>query len=246
MTNILIIGGTSAIACACARHWAAQGANLFLTGRHIDRLEATAADLRVRGASGVNMYVLDVNDYAQHAAMLSACSNSLGRIDTVLVAHGTLADQAHCERDAEAAVREFSTNATATIALLTLLAATLEQQRAGTIAVISSVAGDRGRASNYLYGAAKAAVTTFCEGLRARLYKCNVQVLTIKPGMVDTPMTAGLPLPAMLVATPERVATDIVRAIERRKDSLYTPWFWAAIMLVIRSLPRYIFKRVAL
>lgn len=246
MKNILIIGGTSAIAGACARVWAKQGANIFLTGRHASRLEANASDLRVRGANLVTTYVLDVNDYAQHAAMLSACANVLGRIDTVLIAHGTLSDQAHCERDAEAAVREFATNATSTISLLTLLAASMEKQGSGTIAVISSVAGDRGRPSNYVYGAAKAAVTTFCEGLRARLYKAGVNVLTIKPGFVDTPMTAGMALPALLVATPERVAADIVRAIERGKDSLYTPWFWAAIMLVIRAVPGYIFKRVTL
>ena len=108
------------------------------------------------------------------------------------------------------------------------------------------MAGDRGRPSNYVYGTAKAAVTTFCEGLRARLFKSNVKVLTIKPGFVNTPMTAGLALPGPLVASPERVATDIVRAVERGKDSIYTPWFWAEIMLVIRSLPGFVFKRISL
>jgi short-subunit dehydrogenase len=246
MKNVLIVGGTSAIAGACARIWATEGANIFLTGRQSPRLEATANDLRVRGAKEVRTYVLDVTDYAQHAAMLATCSSALGRIDIVLIAHGTLSDQAHCERDAEAAVREFSTNATATISLLTLLTGTLEKQRSGTIAVISSVAGDRGRPSNYVYGAAKAAVTTFCEGLRARVFKAGVRVLTVKPGFVDTPMTAGIALPALLVASPERVASDIVRAIQRGKDCLYTPWFWGAIMLIIRSVPGYIFKRVTL
>jgi short-subunit dehydrogenase len=246
MKNILIVGGTSAIAGACARIWAREGANIVLTGRQSSRLEETANDLRVRGAKEVRTYVLDVTDYAQHAAMVAACNSALGRIDIVLIAHGTLSDQAHCERDAEATVREFSTNATATISLLTLLAGTLEKQRSGTIAVISSVAGDRGRPSNYVYGAAKAAVTTFCEGLRARVFKAGVRVLTVKPGFVDTPMTAGIALPALLVASPERVASDIIRAIQRGKDCLYTPWFWAAIMLIIRSLPGYIFKRVTL
>ncbi|MFP6556769.1 SDR family oxidoreductase [Paraburkholderia sp. B3] len=246
MKNILIIGGSSAIAAACARRWAAGGARLFLAGRHGLRLDAVAQDLRVRGARDVETHVLDLNDPAQHAAMLDACRATLGSIDIVLIAHGTLADQSLCERDVDAALLEFSTNALSTIALLTRLANVFETQRAGTIAVISSVAGERGRASNYVYGAAKAAVTTFCEGLRARLFKSNVRVLTIKPGFVDTPMTAGLALPGPLLATPERVGADIVRAVSLGKDTLYTPWFWSAIMLVIRSLPRSVFKRVSL
>lgn len=246
MTNILIVGGSSAIAAACARHWADEGARLFLAGRQAVRLEAVAQDLRVRSASQVGTYLLDVNDHHQHAAMLEACREAIGPIDVVLIAHGTLSDQAVCEHDVDATVRELSTNAVSTIALLTLVASAFETQKHGTIAVISSVAGDRGRASNYVYGAAKAAVTTFCEGLRARLFKSGVRVLTIKPGFVATPMTAGLSLPGPLVASPERVASDIVRAIAQGRDSLYTPWFWSGIMLVIRSLPGFVFKRVSL
>ncbi|HEY3597141.1 MAG TPA: SDR family oxidoreductase [Paraburkholderia sp.] len=246
MKNVLIIGGSSAIATACARRWAGQGANLFLAGRHEIRLEAVAQDLRVRGAGKVATHVLDMNDHLQHAAMLDAYRSEFGQIDIVLIAHGSLPDQTQCERDVGAALRELSTNAISTIALLTLLASVFERQGSGTIAVIASVAGDRGRPSNYVYGAAKAAVATFCEGLRARLFKSGARVLTIKPGFVDTPMTAGLSLPGPLVASPERVAADIVRAIERGKDTLYTPWFWSGIMLIIRSLPRFVFKRVSL
>jgi decaprenylphospho-beta-D-erythro-pentofuranosid-2-ulose 2-reductase len=246
MKNILIVGGSSAIAVACAREWAAAGARLFLAGRQPIRLASVAQDLSVRGATSVATHILDVNDYREHARMLEACRAELGTIDIVLIAHGTLADQALCERDVEAVLRELSTNAISTIALLTLVASAFEAQKHGSIVVISSVAGDRGRASNYVYGAAKAAVTTFCEGLRARLFKSNVRVLTVKPGFVDTPMTAGMALPGPLVATPEHVARDILQAVARGKDSLYTPWFWSVIMLVIRSLPRAIFKRVSL
>jgi len=244
--NILIVGGSSAIAVACAREWVKRGANFMLAGRHPTRLDAVAQDLRVRGAGRVGTFVLDVNDFDQHRAMLDSTVAELGRIDIVLLAHGTLSDQSECERDPQAAVREITVNALSTIALLTLLAGVFEAQKSGSIAVISSVAGDRGRPSNYVYGTAKAAVTTFCEGLRARLFKSNVKVLTIKPGFVNTPMTAGLALPGPLVASPERVATDIVRAVERGKDSIYTPWFWAEIMLVIRSLPGFVFKRISL
>jgi short-subunit dehydrogenase len=178
--------------------------------------------------------------------MLDACVRELGGIDVALIAHGTLSDQKACEQDVKIAMRELSTNGLSVIALLTPLANLMEASKTGVIAVISSVAGDRGRPSNYVYGTAKAAVSTFCEGLRARLFKSGVHVLTIKPGFVDTPMTAGMPLPGPLVATPDRVAGDIVRAVERKKDSIYTPWFWSAIMLIIRSVPRFLFKRASL
>ncbi|WP_343578058.1 SDR family oxidoreductase [Pseudomonas sp.] len=246
MKNILIIGATSTIANACARSWAAQQARFFLVGRNTERLAQVADDLRARGAKEVLTYPLDMNDLPAHEAMLGSAFSSLGTLDISLIAHGTLPDQSACQQDVELALREFSSNGISVIALLTRLANRFEQQRSGTIAVISSVAGDRGRPSNYLYGTAKAAVSTFCEGLRARLFKSGVHVLTIKPGFVDTPMTQGLPLPKALVATPERVAKDIVSAIENKKGSIYTPNFWALIMLIIRSIPQFIFKRISL
>jgi hypothetical protein len=144
------------------------------------------------------------------------------------------------------AVREFNTNAVSVIALLTPIANILAAQKRGTLAVISSVAGDRGRPSNYLYGSAKAALSTFLEGLRARLFKQGVHVLTIKPGFVATPMTAGLPLPGPLVATADRVGAEIVQGIDKRKNLIYTPRFWWGIMLVIRSVPQFMFKRASL
>lgn len=246
MKKVLIVGATSAIAIACARRWASEGATLFLVGRQAERLEQIAADLVARGARAASAHVLDMNDFDAHQAMLDACMRDLGGIDIALIAHGTLADQKACEQDVKVALRELSTNGLSVIALLTPLANIMEASKTGVIAVISSVAGDRGRPSNYVYGTAKAAVSTFCEGLRARLFKSGVHVLTIKPGFVDTPMTAGMPLPGPLVATPERVAGDIVRAVERKKDLIYTPWFWSAIMLIIRSVPRFLFKRASL
>ncbi|MEX3954886.1 SDR family oxidoreductase [Trinickia sp. EG282A] len=246
MTNILIVGATSAIAGACARQWAAKGARFLLVARNGERLEQVAQDLTARGAQLASCYALDINDLKRHGEMLDRCTQVLGAPDIVLVAPGTLPDQAACQADVAVAVNEFTTNATSVIALLTPVANMLEAQRKGVLAVISSVAGDRGRPSNYLYGSAKAALTAFCAGLNARLFKSGVHVLTIKPGFVATPMTQGLPLPGPLVATPEKVATQIVRAIERRKDVLYTPGFWAGIMLVIRLLPVFVFKRASL
>lgn len=243
MKKILIIGATSAIATACARLWAGQQASLFLVARNDTQLQQIAADLGVHGASVVHTYTLDLNHLEQHQAMLDACVDRFGEIDQVLIAHGTLPDQQACEHDVALALREFSNNGLSVIALLTRLANQLQEQRHGTLAVISSVAGDRGRPSNYIYGTAKAAVSTFCEGLRARLFRVGVHVLTIKPGFVDTPMTQGLSLPGLLLAQPEQVAVDILRAIEREKSVLYTPWFWWGIMHVIKAIPSAIFKR---
>lgn len=246
MQKIFIIGATSAIAIACARLWAAQQAAFFLVARNADKLEQTKADLLVLGASEVHSFVLDINQLDQHSQILEQGFQSLGQVDIVLIATGTLPDQYACEQDVNIALQEFAVNGLSVISLLTHLANRMEQQGKGTIAVISSVAGDRGRASNYLYGTAKAAVSTFCEGLRARLFKQGVHLLTIKPGFVATPMTKGLPLPALLVATPEKVASDIVNAVQRKTDVLYTPWFWQYIMLIIRLLPQAVFKRLKL
>ncbi|WP_250513763.1 SDR family oxidoreductase [Caballeronia sp. INDeC2] len=246
MKNIVIVGATSAIAIACAREWAIKGARFFLVARNRERMEQVAADLTARGAASVAMHRLDIDKLDDHAAMLADCVAHMDSIDIVLVASGTLPDQAACQSDPAVAVREFHTNALSLIALITPLANRLEVQRHGTLAVISSVAGDRGRPSNYLYGSAKAALQAFLEGLRARLFKVGVHVVDIKPGFVATPMTAGLPLPGPLVATPEKVAKDIVRAVERKKDVLYTPWFWWGIMLIIRNVPRFLFKRASL
>ncbi|MEE4749610.1 SDR family oxidoreductase [Pseudomonas alliivorans] len=246
MKRILIIGATSAIAHACARLWAAQGCDFFLVARSADKLQITAADLEGRGARTVTLHEMDATHFAEHPRMLADCLKVLGQIDVVLIAHGTLPDQRACEQDVGLALQEFITNSASVIALLTLLAQHFEVQRCGTLAVISSVAGERGRPSNYLYGSAKAAVSTFCDGLQARLFKVGVHVLTIKPGFVDTPMTRGLPLPAALLAQPEQVAERIVNGIARQATSLYAPGFWALIMLVIRSIPQPMFKRLNL
>ncbi|WP_282413023.1 SDR family oxidoreductase [Pseudomonas sp. PS01299] len=246
MKRVLIIGATSAIATACARLWAEQGSTFFLVARDQEKLEQTAADLRAHGAKAVCLHSMDATDITAHPEMLSSCMNELQQIDIALIAHGTLPDQKACEQDVNVALREFAVNGTSVVALLTLLANQFEAQRCGSLAVISSVAGDRGRPSNYLYGTAKAAVSTFCEGLRARLFKVGVNVTTIKPGFVDTPMTQGLNLPPFLLATPDKVAHRIVDGIGRKASTLYAPGFWALIMLIIRCIPQAIFKRLNL
>jgi len=246
MKNIVIIGATSAIAQACAQVWARQGHHLMLVGRSEGKLNAVKADAQTRGAASVTTLVQDLADVNAGQSILEACQAQWAQIDYVLVAHGTLPDQAKCQDDVNYAIQEFNTNGLSVIALLTTLAKQLETQRHGTLGVISSVAGDRGRGSNYLYGAAKSAVSEYCSGLRARLSKLNVHVLTIKPGFVATPMTAGLPLPEKLTATPEAVAADIIKGFEKKRNVLYTPFFWWPIMMIIKMIPEFIFKKLSI
>ena len=245
MKSILIIGATSTIAAACARRWAMDDVSFFLVARNSEKLKQVSDDLKARGAT-VHDYELDLNEIDKHVEMLGKCFDTLGQVDVVLVAHGTLPDQEQCEQSVSTAVQEFRTNGLNVIALLTEIANRMESQAGGSIAVISSVAGDRGRKSNYLYGSAKGALSIFCSGLRARLVSAGVNVLTIKPGFVDTPMTRDLALPAKLVVSPEKVASDIVGAIEKKRTTLYTPWFWRLIMMIIIHLPTSIFKRLNL
>lgn len=243
--RLLIIGATSAIATAVARRYAARGARIGLIGRRADALEALAADLRVRGAAEVDTWVLDANEVAKHAACLDAAWRRFDGIDHVLVAHGVLPEQAECEASVDAALASFDTNARSVLALLTDLANQFERQGRDAIGVISSPAGDRGRASNYVYGAAKAAVTNLASGLRHRLAGKGVRVLTLLPGFVDTPMTAAIPK-GPLWASPDKVAAEIDRALARGFGSVYTPWFWRWIMLLIKHVPERLFVKTKL
>ncbi|MEM9251877.1 MAG: SDR family oxidoreductase [Planctomycetota bacterium] len=245
MSNALIIGAHSAIATAVARRLAARGDTLCLVARDADRLADLAADLTTRGAAEVHTAELDVLNVDRHDAALAAAAEALGTIDLALIAHGTLPDQSACEADAELARRAFDINATSVISLLTPLAERMAKQGSGTIAVIGSVAGDRGRQSNYVYGSAKAAVAAFTQGLRQRLFKDGVHVVTVKPGFVDTPMTADFPK-GPLWAKPDTIARGILRAVDRRQNTVYLPWFWRWIMTLICLIPEPIFKRMKL
>jgi decaprenylphospho-beta-D-erythro-pentofuranosid-2-ulose 2-reductase len=241
--KILIIGATSSIAEFTARLWAKRGYELFLIARNKARLDLIASDLKIRGASKVFIFVMDVNNFVKHEVMFKEVKEKLGWIDILFVAHGSLPDQVKCEKSVEMTIHEINNNALSVIALLTIAANIFEQQKKGTIAVISSVAGDRGRKSNYIYGSTKAMVTAFMSGLRQRLYKCDVSVLTIKPGLVDTPMTKSFEK-NFLWTKPENVAKKIFNSIEKRKNILYVPIFWFFIMFIIKSIPEAIFKKI--
>ena len=243
--RVLIIGATSAIATETARTYAAYGARLFLTGRNGGRLEAVAADLRVRGARTVDTAVLDVTDHRRCQEVVEVAWAALGGLDVALVAHGVLPDQARCQASVADTVAALELNFSSVVALLTPLANRFEAARHGCIAVITSVAGDRGRQSNYVYGAAKGGLDRFLQGLRNRLYPAGVAVVTLKPGFVDTPMTAGVAKSA-LFASSRRVGRAIHRAIEARRSVVYIPWFWRPIMFLISSMPEAVFKRLRL
>jgi short-subunit dehydrogenase len=245
MQKILIIGATSAIAEATARRYAQRGDSLYLLARNGERLDALLADLKLRGAAATAGAQFDANHHDRHAAVIAQAAEAMGGLDAVLIAHGTLPDQQACQADAALALREIGTNALSVIGLLTHIANRFEAQRSGVIAVIGSVAGDRGRQSNYVYGSAKGMLAIFLQGLRNRLHKAGVHVLTIKPGFVDTPMTAAFPK-GPLWATPDQVAQAIVKAMDQRRNVLYTPFFWWGIMAIIRAIPEAIFKKLSL
>jgi len=246
--TVILCGATSAVAGALGRRLAARGWRLHLLGRDRVRLEQIAADQRVRGAAAVSFSFLDAADvaaipgaFAEAVAMLPA------PLDGVIVCHGLLPDEAGRFLDPNELCRTIDINFTSVAVLLSLAAERLTERQGGFLAAISSVAGDRGRQSNFCYGSAKAGLSAWLSGLRNRLQPDGVRVLTIKPGIIDSPMTAGLTIgPTRLMTTPDAVAADIETAIIRGRDVVYTPWFWLPIMAVIRAIPEPVFKRLRL
>jgi NAD(P)-dependent dehydrogenase (short-subunit alcohol dehydrogenase family) len=245
--NVLIVGATSAVAQAVARRFVRRGWNLFLAGRDEAALEALAADLRVRGDATIVTGRFDASSVPPPETWELAAGAFPRGLDGVLVCHGSLLDERSGLLDGEEIRRTIDVNFTSVAVLLGEAAEYFAERRRGFIAAISSVAGDRGRQSNFCYGAAKAGLTAYMSGLRNRLHSRHVHVLTIKPGIIDSPMTRGLDIgPKPLVSTPDRIAADIERAIVRRRDTVYSPWFWRPIMGIITVIPEALFKRMRL
>jgi short-subunit dehydrogenase len=243
--RILVLGATSGIAESCGRLWAERGDHVYLVGRNEDRLAAVAADLRTRGAASVGYAVTDLDDTAAHPAMLAHAINALGGLDIALLALGVLGDQTAAERDFATAAAILHTNFVSAASLLTWLANYCAQRHHGTLAVLSSVAGDRGRKSNYVYGASKAGLTAFTDGLRNRIDREGVKVITIKPGPTRTAMTESMKGSGKF-ADVHAVAATIVKAIDRGQDILYVPGIWRIKMAVVGLVPERVFKKLNL
>jgi len=246
--NVLIVGATSAVAEALARRLVARGWNLFLAARNDMLVETLAKDLRVRGGTTVCTGRFNADEFESIAFTWSAAAAAFpSGLDGVVVCHGYLPDERGQLLDGADIRRTIDVNFTSVAVLLGAAAEYFSDRRRGFIAAVSSVAGDRGRQSNFCYGSAKAGLTAYLSGLRNRLHGRNVHVLTIKPGIIDSPMTRGMEMgPKPLVTSPDRVAADIEKAILRRRDTVYTPWFWMPIMAIIGSIPEFVFKRLRL
>jgi short-subunit dehydrogenase len=243
--RVVVLGAASAIAERAARLWAAEGARLGLVGRNADRLEVVASDLRARGAATAETLVADCAS-ENAAASLDEVAERLGGVDVVLLAYGVLGDQSELERDPVAAAKLLNTNFVSAAAWCLAAANRFERQRSGALVVIGSVAGDRGRASNYIYGASKAGLGVLVQGLAHRLAKSGARAVLIKPGLVDTPMTAHLARKGALWAEPEAVGQAIVKAADKGGPIAYTPFYWRGIMAIIRGVPAPIFHRTEL
>ena len=239
MSYILIVGAKSDIAKATAREYAKQGYDLYLAARTNGELEAFAKDVSIRTKQTVKTIELDILDYESHHQFYEGLKEKpLG----VITAVGYLGEQEKAQSDFTEAQKIIDTNYTGVVSLLNIIADDFEKRKSGFIVGISSVAGDRGRKSNYIYGSAKAALTAYLSGLRNRLHDAQVQVLTVKPGFVATKMTEDMDLPEKLTAQPEEVAEDIYKAQQKGKNVLYTKWVWKWVMLIIRNIPEWKFK----
>lgn len=242
---VLVLGATSGIAREVALALAEKGASLFLAGRDRDELERTAGDLRIRTNVRVETGLFDADDCSTHLAFFQDASAVMGGFSGAVLAVGYLGDQAKAQTDWQEAHAILHRNYVAAASILHVIAASFEMAESGWIVALSSVAGDRGRMSNYVYGSAKGGLTVFLQGLRARLQKKGVHVLTVKPGPVDTAMTFGMEkLP--LLAQPRVVGRAIVKALEKEKDVAYVPGPWRTIMFVLRSVPESVFKKTKL
>jgi decaprenylphospho-beta-D-erythro-pentofuranosid-2-ulose 2-reductase len=244
--TVAIFGATSDIAVAVARRYAEAGERLVLVGRDTAALAALEADLHVRGTPAIQVVQGDFSRLEDLPTLANAAWERFGGLDVALIAYGSMvADQTDVERDATATAAVLTVNLTSAAVLLNELARHFQAQGYGTIAAITSVAGDRGRKSNYVYGAAKGGLQRLLEGLRHRLASAGVAVVDIRPGLVATKMTAHLDRHGPLWATPDRVAADIIKAIGAGRAICYTPSFWRLIMFVVRTLPRFIFHRTS-
>jgi decaprenylphospho-beta-D-erythro-pentofuranosid-2-ulose 2-reductase len=240
---VLILGASSDIAKSIAMEYAQKGYSLILAGRNLDEISKDANDINIRYNINAIPAFFDALDFNSHSSFFHSLNpKPVG----VICALGYLGNQKDAELNFNESYRIIATNYSGCVSILNIAANYFENVKEGFIVGISSVAGDRGRGSNYFYGSAKAGFSEYLSGLRNRLHKSDIQVLTVKPGFVYTKMTKNLNLPKLLTAIPQRVASDIVKAQQTKKNVIYTPWFWRYIMIVIKLIPENIFKKLSL
>jgi short-subunit dehydrogenase len=242
--SVLILGATSAIARATAAAFAARGDALYLASRDTEELRRITSDLHLRYGVAVHHGAFDAEATDTHEAFFNSVVATMHDLSGVVLAFGYLGDQL-AARDFKVGEKIITANFTGAASILSYCASYFEQKKNGFIIGIASVAGDRGRQSNYVYGAAKGALNLYLQGLRNRLYVSSVRVITIKPGFVDTAMTYGLP-GLFLVASPQYIGERIVGSLNKSADVIYLPWFWRYIMLIIKHIPEPIFKQMKL
>ncbi len=241
----LVLGGSSAIANAFAHEAAAAGHDVLLAGRDVEDLKRSAADIAIRHGVAAGALAFDAVDFDGHPDFMAACREAAkGRLN-LLLAFALMPEQSEMEHDFALARQAIEATYMGAASILSAAAPVFEEQGAGRIVVIGSVAGDRGRIKNYIYGSAKAGLHAFVQGLRARLSRAGVSVTTIKPGFVDTAMTWGQP-GLFLVASPEDCARACLRHADAGAEVRYVPWFWWGIMTIIKSIPERIFKRLSI
>lgn len=241
--HALILGATSDMALALARKFGSNGYSLTLAARNVDRLNATQSDIQIRQRVTVNIVKFDALDTGSHSEFYE---NLPAKPDVVICVFGLLGDQKKAENDWRVCEEILLSNYVGAVSILNVVATDMEATRKGVIVGISSVAGERGRQSNYFYGSAKAGFTAYLSGLRNRLFKSGVHVLTVKPGFVKTRMIENIKTPGPLTAMPSQVADDIYQGVVKRKNVIYTLGLWRWVMMVIRNIPESIFKKLQL
>lgn len=240
MPTVLILGAASDMAAAIAYQFAGKGYDIQLAGRSHQRLEPLRSDLSIRKNISCTLHEFDATDYAGHPHFFEQLHP---RPDITICVFGYLGTQETAEKNWEEAYRIIQTNYTGAVSIMNTAAASYASVKKGCLVGISSVAGERGRQSNYIYGSAKAGFTAYLSGLRNRMFREGVHVVTVQPGFVYTRMTENLDLPPLLTAKPEQVAKDVYKAVIKKKNTIYTKWFWRWIMMIIKMIPEPIFKK---
>lgn len=243
MPTVLILGASSDMAVAIAKKFASEGFDIQLAARNSSRLQPLQSDLSIRHNITATLHEFDAERTESHEAFFSSLQP---RPDITICVFGYLGEQKKAESDWKECSRIIQVNYTGAVSILNLVANAYADDGRGIIAGISSVAGERGRQSNYFYGSAKAGFTAYLSGLRNRLFHHKVHVLSVQPGFVYTRMTEGMPLPKPLTAKPEEVASVIYKAILKKKNVVFVKWFWRWIMLIIKSIPEFMFKKLKL